>query len=558
MSRMACVSGRWCRRIVCALLAALLAALGVALASAPGFAAAASDSVSAAPSAAQVLLDGQPLFEIRTSFKSLAPEQRADLASQRLERLARDPDFVPDSLRVVESDFSSDLQARDLIVMAVMDADTAGTGLSRQALATQRARVIHDAIVHYRQHRSTRSLLWATGEALAATIGLLLAYVLIQRGRRRLNARIDRWVEERREAIKTRTHSILEPDRLLSALGSLLNLLAVLLLLFLLYVFASLVLGLFPWTRAVGANLGGFVTAPLRKLGADFVHFLPGLVFIAVIALLTRYVLKLVGFIFAEIASGRLQLKKFYPEWAVPTERIVRVLIVALAIVIVYPSIPGSDSLAFKGVSIFLGVLVSLGSSSTVGNLMAGIMVVYMRSYRVGDVIQVGEQFGRVIETDLLATRLRTPKNVEITIPNLTMISSDVVNYSRQAKEGGLILHSEVSIGYNAPWRQVHAMLLRAAALTPGLLKDPAPFVLQRALGDFAITYQINGYTREPERMMRIYHDLHKHIQDQFNEYGVEIMTPHYEGDRNSPALVAKGQWYAPPAVPQGQPGADE
>jgi small-conductance mechanosensitive channel len=381
---------------------------------------------------------------------------------------------------------------------------------------------------------------------------------LIGRTRRRVGAVLNRWIEARREAIKARTHSILEPDRLLGALAALLRFLSALLCLLMVYFYSSFVLSTLPWTKGLGGHLSALVLAPLSELGSGFVHHLPGFVFIGVVALVTRYVLKLVGFIFSEIGSGRIHLERFYPEWAAPTERIVRVVIVALAVVVIYPSIPGSDSLAFKGVSIFLGVLVSLGSSSTVGNLMAGIMVVYMRSYKVGDIIQVGSEMGRVIETDLLATRLRTPWNVDITIPNATMIASNVINYSREAEGPGLVLHSEVSIGYNASWRQVHAMLLRAAARTSGLLEDPAPYVLQRELGDFAITYQINAYTREPWRMLRIYSELHRHIQDEFNEHGVEIMTPHYETDRSQPALVAKDRWYAAPAIPKGEPGADE
>jgi small-conductance mechanosensitive channel len=536
----------------------MLALFVVAPGAAPARAVDITDSLAMSVPSWDVTLGGERLYSLSTAFKTFTPAARARLVSERLESLARDSKFDPESLRVVETEFSSDLQAGDLIAVAVLDADTVGTGLDRHTLASQRARLVRAAILRYRDQRSARKLTWAMGKSVLAVLTLVAALMLLARLRKRVSATLNRWIEERREKIKERTHSLLEPDRLLAALATVINLVAALISLFAIYSCASFVLGALPWTRGLGAQLSELVMAPLRELGAGFVHHLPGFVFISVVAILTHYVLKLVGFIFAEIGSGRLRLEGFYPEWSAPTERIVRVLIVALAVVIVYPSIPGSDSTAFKGVSIFLGVLVSLGSSSTVGNLVAGIMVVYMRSYKVGDVIQVGEQMGRVIETNLLATRLRTPWNVEITIPNATMISSNVVNFSREAADRGLILHSEVSIGYNASWRQVHAMLLRAAARTEGLLKDPAPFVRQRALGDFAITYQINGYTHEPQSMVRIYHDLHKHIQDEFNEYGVEIMTPHYEGDRREPAVVPKDRWYATPAVPQGQPGADE
>jgi len=546
------------RHPVLAVFSSLALVLVVHIAAPAARAAGAVDSLSLAAPSWDVTLGGERVYSLSTAFKTFSPAARARLVSERLESLARDSRFDPESIRVVETEFSSDVQAGDLIAIAVIDADTTGTGLDRQSLASQRARLVRAAILQYRDQRSARSLAWDVGASLLATLVLVAGLILITRIRRRVSAALNRWIEARREAIKARTHSILEPDRLLGALAAILRLLATLLCLLMVYSYASFVLGILPWTKGLGGQLRALVLAPLRELGSGFVHHLPGLVFIGVVALVTYYALKLVGFIFAEIGSGRIRLERFYPEWAVPTERIVRLVIVALALVVIYPSIPGSNSLAFKGVSIFLGVLVSLGSSSTVGNLMAGIMVVYMRSYRVGDIIQVGSEMGRVIETDLLATRLRTAWNVDITIPNSTMITSNVINYTREAEGPGLILHTEVSIGYNASWRQVHAMLLRAAANTSGLLKDPAPYVLQRELGNFGVIYQINGFTREPHRMLRIYHELHRNILDQFNEYGVEILTPSYEGDRDTPAVVPKEQWYAPPAIPKGQPGADE
>jgi len=472
--------------------------------------------------------------------------------------MVRNAEFAPESLRVVDTEVSADVQSGDFLALAVLDADTVGTGLDRHELAEQRAGILRAALIDYRRQRGARRLGWAGVQTALATLALIAALMLLARLRRRSGALLEGWIEARREQIKARTHSILEPDRLLVALAALLKVVGGVLSLVLLYVYTSFVLGRWPWTQAAGEQLGALILRPLTQLGSGFVSNLPGFVFIAVVATLTRYLLKVIGFLFAEVAAGRIRLHSFYPEWALPTERIVRVVIVSLAVVVVYPFVPGSDSLAFKGMSIFLGVLVSLGSTSVVGNLVAGIMVVYMRSYVVGDVIKVGAEFGRVIETDVLATRLRTPKNVEITIPNSTMISSNVINFSRQAAQDGLILHTEVTIGYDAPWRQVHAMLLRAAARTPGLLQEPAPFVLQRELGNFAVAYELNGYTREPLRMQRIYTALHKNILDEFNEFGVGIMTPSYEGDRDEPAVVPKERWYAAPAIPKGQPGADE
>jgi small-conductance mechanosensitive channel len=216
--------------------------------------------------------------------------------------------------------------------------------------------------------------------------------------------------------------------------------------------------------------------------------------------------------------------------------------------VVAYPYIPGSESPAFKGVSLFLGVVFSLGSSSSIANIVAGYMVIFRRAFKVGDRVKIGAQMGDVVEMRLQATHLRTIKNEEVIVPNSLIINTDVVNYSSLARKGGLILHTTVTIGYDTPWRQVHALLLAAAERTEGLLKEPRPFVLQTALNDFYVSYELNAYTDRPLEMISIYSHLHQHIQDAFNEHGVQIMSPHYLGDPARAKVVPKEHWYPPPA----------
>jgi small-conductance mechanosensitive channel len=295
----------------------------------------------------------------------------------------------------------------------------------------------------------------------------------------------------------------------------------------------------------------------LHTIAASTLNNLPSLIFIAVVALVTYYVLKLARFIFNEIAAERISFTGFYPEWAAPTYNIFRVFAIAFALVVAYPYIPGSNTEAFKGVSIFLGVLVSLGSTSAVSHIVAGIVLTYMRAFRVGDFVEIGNERGMIAEMSPLATHLRTAKNVEVTIPNATVLGSHVTNFSTHLRDRKLILHTSVGIGYNVPWRQVHAMLLTAAAQTKGLLREPAPFVLQRQLDDSCIRYELNAYTDRAEGMLLAYSELHQHILDIFNEYGVQIMTPSYEGDRETPAVVPKSDWYAAPARRPGEPRAD-
>jgi small-conductance mechanosensitive channel len=255
----------------------------------------------------------------------------------------------------------------------------------------------------------------------------------------------------------------------------------------------------------------------------------PALAFLAVLFLVTRYVLKTLGFFFQQVSAGKVTVSGLDAEVAPITYRIIRFLIIAFVMVMAYPYIPGSDSPAFKGISIFIGVLFSLGSSSAIANLIAGVTLTYTRSFRVGDVIKVGDAQGVVLERKLYITRIKTPKNHIITIPNSTILSNHVTNFSQEVREGeGLILHTSITIGYDAPWETVHALLIEAAGKTKRLLKSPPPFVLQTGLNDFYVTYELNAYTDNPEIMPRIYSELHQNIQNSFNEAGVEIMSPHY------------------------------
>jgi small-conductance mechanosensitive channel len=248
-------------------------------------------------------------------------------------------------------------------------------------------------------------------------------------------------------------------------------------------------------------------------------------------------------------------LSGFDPEWAKPTFKIVRLVVIAFAVVVAYPYIPGSSTAAFKGVSIFAGVMLSLGSSSIISNLLAGFTMTYRRAFRVGDRIRIGDVVGEVSDIRLQVTHLRTPKNEEVVVPNSMILGSEVTNFSALARSRGLILHTTVGIGYETPWRQVEAMLLLAAERTPGLLREPEPFVLQTALGDFCVTYELNVYCDEPGRLPFLYDGLHRSILDVFNEYGVQIMTPAYEGDPEQPKLVPREQWFTAPAAPA--PGDD-
>lgn len=304
----------------------------------------------------------------------------------------------------------------------------------------------------------------------------------------------------------------------------------------LLLIYLTAFFSIFPQTRGVVNNMIDDFMEMLSKAWTGFLAYLPNLVYLALIVLGAKYGLKLIKFIFDGIGKKRIVISGFHPEWAETTFQLVRVAIIALALIIAFPFLPGSSSPAFQGISIFIGALFSLGSSSVVGNIVAGIVLTYTRAFQLGDRVQIANTVGDVLEKSLLVTRIKTIKNVEVAIPNSMVLASHIINFSSEAHEQGLILHTTVTIGYDTPWRLIHQTLIKAALATPNVLARPKPFVLQTSLNDSYVSYELNAYTEKPQKMADIYSDLHENIQDQCNEAGIEIMSPHYAALRDGNA----------------------
>jgi len=505
---------------------------------------------------ADVTLDGRVLFSVR-GWPAYPAEERARTIRRRIEEIAADPSVVLDSLRTIEMQDRTKVMAGDHLVAGFIDADGAVDGVSRQLLAERAAIKVKEAIAVYRNDRNPRVLLINTLYALGATAVLALVLLTVRRAFRKLDALAARRLRSRIKAFEERSHQIVEARQMRHALQGLLKSTYVLALLVLGYIYLHFVFGLYPWTRPLAARLLEIFLDPLQAMGLGLLESLPGIVFVIVVAIVTRYILRLTRLYFESIDRGAVTLARFDREWALPTYKITRLVFIALALVVAYPYIPGSSSEAFKGVSIFLGIVVSLGSSSVIANLMAGYTMIYRRAFKLGDRITVDNLTGDVIERRLMVTHLRTIKNEEIIVPNSTIINSNIINYSTLARSHGLILHTTVGIGYETPWRQVEAMLKLAAERTSGLVKEPQPFVLQKSLGDFAITYELNAYCDNPHAMAQLYTAMHQNVLDVFNEHGVQIMTPAYEGDPEKPKVVPKDQWYQAPATPAETLGPD-
>ena len=503
---------------------------------------------------APVVVNGKVRFHV-VGVTAYPAERRASEISRRIEALARDKKYDPKTLRVKDAGEYHQIFPGESgkAIFRILEADAESEGVLRTVLAETIAKSIAESINEYRHDRKpavlTKNALYALGSMLVL---VALLYGVLW-GFRSLDKYLEGRVKLHTQKLEARSQRIFQGEQLWGILHGALRLLRGLVVIFLIYVFANFALSLFPQTRYTAQRLFQFVVGPLGSIVNAVIDFIPDFLFLVVLFLITRYGLKLARGVFAAIDKKRLQIKGFEADWAWPTYRIVRMGIIVFALVIAYPFIPGSDSAAFKGVSVLLGVLFSLGSTSVISNVIAGYTMTYRRAFRIGDRVKIGDTVGDVAEMRILVTHVRTPKNEEVVIPNSTILNGEVTNYSTMARDQGLILHTTVGIGYDVPWRQVEAMMLLAAENTEGLLKEPAPFMRQKSLGDYAVNYELNAYCDNASQMVELYTKMHRNIQDVFNENGVQIMSPAYKADTAEPKVVPKELWYTSPAIEPGK-----
>lgn len=488
-----------------------------------------------------VRLDGKELFRLRHGIDQLPVDERARLIEDRLYDLALNPFRPSGDFELRELDGRTDILFGERFVMAVTDEDAASEGVPRSQLAARRLDLIQLEVAarrttYWKPERLAISLL-ATA-AFTVVMWFFVGFV-----RRRLAVKVAQLAAE--EPKPDETTPRLEPHamrripvqhmlaRVVSAARTAFLFVSV-------GFYAFVVMSFFPRSRFVAASTLDSLLDVFARIWKGFAGYAPNLLFLIVIVFITYLVIRVVRFFFAEISRGSITLPGFEQEWAEPTYKICVFLIIALSAVMAFPYLPGSDSQAFQAISLFLGLLISLSSSSAISNMIAGVILTYTGAFRMGDRVKIADAVGDVVGKTLLVTRVRTIKNVDIAIPNALVLSSHIVNYSRAVRTGpdGVILHTAVTIGYDAPWRQVHELLIAAALKTADVAEEPRPFILQTSLNDFYVTYELNVYTKNPWRMAVIYSDLHTNIQDAFNEAGVEIMSPHYASVRDGNATA--------------------
>jgi len=488
---------------------------------------------------APVVVNGRELFRLETRVGSITATERAALVADHISRLANNPFSGDLSVTVVDTAGATDIVVVDQVLVTVTDAEADANGRDRQELAQEWAALIQTAIVEGQTSVGVGALSAGLGITLAVLLALGVLLWVLNRFSNWLVDKLDPTTESGRLPPTLANSEIYQSGAFSRFVRLLLRLFKLVLAIFLVTVAIPVILRGFPQTRELGTRIRELLLSPLAKLWDGIAAFLPDLFFLLVLAALTWLITRLVYILFREVERGVIRLPSFEPEWAGFTGRMIVVLVVIVAAIIGFTSLPFSQLPVFQGISAFVALLLTLASSSAIANIIAGIILTYTGAFKLGDIVAIQNSTGEVVGKYLLTTRVRTFKNEVVSFPNSLVLSNSVTNYSRLARESGLVLYTTVTIGYDVPWQQVHELLIGAALDTPDILKKPAPFVLQKALNDYNVSYELNALTRKPELLAALYSALHRHIQDRFAAAGVEIMSPAYTAlrDGNNPAL---------------------
>ena len=492
------------------------------------------DSLRRTTQGSPVVVDGDTLFYLYTKQGGQSASQRAQEASEVIELVGKKINLDPNRVYIENTDIFSDIMYDTQVLVSVTDADAMWEGITRDSLVANRKQMVvaqfHEMKSQYGMWRMVQSVFYC----LLVIIAQCLLYRLTSWGFTKLDKRIMNLKDTTLKSITIQSYEILNTEKQVKLLLVASRLVKFIVVILQLLISLPIVFGIFPSTKGLALQLLDYFLIPIKKIFFGVIGYIPNLITIFVIWIAIKWLVRLTHYVALEIEKGNLKFDNFYPEWAMPTFNIVRILLYTFMIAMTYNYLPGSDSGVFQGISVFVGIIISLGSSTLIANLMAGLVITFMRPFRVGDRIKLNDTVGDIIEKTPLVTRVKTPKNEIVTVPNSFVMSSLTTNYSSSAQEYGLIIHTDVTFGYEVPWQQVHQLMIQAALATPNIEAEPRPFVLQTKLDDWYVVYQINAYTRHPEKMAAIYSDLHQNILDIFHEAGIEVMSPHFMGVRQS------------------------
>jgi small-conductance mechanosensitive channel len=478
------------------------------------------------------------IFKVYNRAGSFLPQARAAAITKRIQKLAGEYYFGKDSLQLVQDEQDINIVFGESIIVSVSREDAMYMNTSRDLLAGQYKNKIAEAVIKYKKSIGFSSLIRHIFFALLLVIALIVGIYLTNKLFRFIRNKIAEQKGKRINGIGFRRYSFLNKEQHVELLFALTGLTKLIVRTLLIISAFLLLFGIFPPTKKFTDVIIGFIKTPVVQMLQNLLNYLPNLGTIIVIVTVSHFVLRGLRFLKKEIEKGALKIPGFHADWTNPTYQIIRVLVYAFQLVAVFPYLPGSGSPVFNSVTIFLGALFTLGSSTSLGNVISGLALTYMRSFKDGDRVKIGDVTGDIVEKNLLVTRVRTIKNEVISIPNSNVLNNHTINFSKDAPERGLILHTTITIGYDVPWKTVHALALKAALATKLVEAEPAPFIYQTSLDDFYVSYQVNAYTRSPNNQASIYSELHQNILDQFNQAGIEMLSPHYQAFRDGNMMV--------------------
>jgi len=489
---------------------------------------------------------GRPIVELRARMLSRAPAERADTARRLLDHLVDRRVVSPVSTRDAGGAIAITVGGETVLAILPADVDVLSGG-TLDSTATAAASRLRLALAETTELSAPGHLLWRLAQAIAITIVWLAVLWLLRRLNRVAARALERATD--RQLSRMWAGQVMRVAHLPRVLHGAASLLLAASALVLTYLWFAFVLRRFPYTRPLGESLRALLFTQIKMLGGALADALPGLFTVALIIVIARWSAKALTLLFAAVEQGRVSIPGVYPDTAVPTRRLLTALLWLSALAMAYPYIPGSESSGVKGVSVFVGVIVSLGSTGVMQHLMAGLTITFARAVRVGEFARIGDVQGTILQIGALATKVRTALGEEITIPNSVVVSQTTTNYSR-GTDAAARLTTSVTIGYDTPWRQVETLLLTAALQTPGVRQLPAPLVWRVSLEDYYIKYTLLVVPEDPCHRAEVLDRLHGRILDEFNEHGVQIMSPHYMADPDRPKVVPPSEWHAAPASP--------
>ena len=476
-----------------------------------------------------LIIEGDTLLYIYTSLGGDDPAHRVEAVARKVTQIGKSLKLTTDSMHIFVSEYTDDVMCGEVVIVRVSDLDGLWNGMSRRDLAEEYLRILSAEIGRLHADYGLKAKLTGLGWAVFLIVVQVLFFILTARFIRYLRHLIVEGVDGRMKPLVVKGYELMNIHQQKRILLFLTRVLQVFLVLLQLFISLPLLFSIFPETEKFTWNMINYVWSPLRDMVVSIVRYFPNLVKIVVIVYVVRWVLKGLRHLSNEIAAERLKIDRFYQDWARPTYQIVRIFIIAFTLVVIWPWLPGSESGIFKGVSIFVAALFSLGSTTTIGNLISGIIITYMRPFLVGDFVRIGDQEGEVVEENAFVTRLRDIKGNLVTVPNNSILSQQTVNYTAAARDGkGSIVHSSFTFTYHVPRETVESYLLEGAARCKLLEKNPKPFVLYTALEDFYTQYEINGYTKETARLFAVYSELHRNIIDVFHEHNLDPTSSHF------------------------------